>query len=134
VKSGSSGKNARRTGDQAGAGQPAVLSLAEALQRCDGDRDFLVSIVRVFRQNLPRGVANLQSAVEARDARRLEIQAHALAGIAATLAAGDLRQAALQLERLGASREWRGAPEALQEVLDAVDRLEAALEREQLID
>jgi HPt (histidine-containing phosphotransfer) domain-containing protein len=134
MKDGLSSRKAKHSGSQGGAGRLAILRLDEALERCDGDRDFLRSIVRVFRQNLPRGIAILRSAVEVGDAPRIEIQAHALAGIAATLAAQDLHQAARHLERLGASRKLNGAAEALEHVLEAAARLEATLEQEGLIE
>jgi two-component system, sensor histidine kinase and response regulator len=81
----------------------AAFDSAALLARFGGDSEFMEDIVRVFLEDCPAQLSAIESAVEARDAHRIERAAHALKGAASNLGASDVVRAAEDLERLGAA-------------------------------
>ena len=85
-----------------------------------GDRALRFDVVRMFLEDCPTYVGALRAAVRQRDAERLRTVAHKLKGAAGFLAALVVVETAADLEILG--REGR-----LDEAVDALERLDAAV-------
>lgn len=83
----------------------ASIDREAALSRVGGDVDLLREIGVLFLRECPSAIAELRSAVAARDAHDIERQAHSLKGSVATFGSGAAFQAALQLEHQGRNRD-----------------------------
>ena len=81
--------------DDASAG---LVDLARLRQRFDDDEELLAEIFRVFVSETPGRRADFEAALAAGDMGRLAHLAHSLKGVAGTMFAGPLRQAAYDLE------------------------------------
>lgn len=81
--------------DDASAG---LVNLARLRQRFDDDEELLAEIFRVFVAETPGRRAEFEAALAAGDMGRLAHQAHSLKGVAGTMLAESLRQAAYDLE------------------------------------
>ena len=81
--------------DDASAG---LVDLVRLRQRFDDDEELLAEIFRVFVAETPGRRADFEAALAAGDMGRLAHQAHSLKGVAATMLAEPLRQAAYDLE------------------------------------
>jgi len=105
-------------------GQPSLIPAAEAdpidrqalLVRVGGDQQLLNEVVQLFLADCPIRIAELQAAVDARDARGIRSAAHALKGSAGNLSATGLASAARTLERIGAEGRIEAAPAALRQL------------------
>lgn len=98
------------------------------LDLVDGDRDFLASLVETFRADCAAYLDAIRKAVDTDNAEALRQKAHGLKGAAANMQAEAVRAAAHRLEELGRAGGLNQAPEALQRLEAAVDRLMPALE------
>ena len=72
-----------------------------ALQRVEGDHDLLADLCRIFLEESPKLLANLQAAIAVGDAESLQTAAHSLKGESGYLEATSLSEAARQLEVMG---------------------------------
>lgn len=87
-----------------------LIDFAELLTRVENDRELLRDLLAIFKEEFPRRHGALREAVEAADAKRMAVEAHALKGMLFNLAAREAAEAAAGLERLaknGKSEEFR---------------------------
>ncbi|MEA4856026.1 MAG: Hpt domain-containing protein [Solidesulfovibrio sp.] len=95
----------------------ALIDLDRLRQRFDDDMELLSEIFRVFISETPGRRADIEKALAAGDANRLNRLAHSLKGVAATMFAEPLRQAAYAVELAArdgdAARLARLTPELL---------------------
>ena len=112
-------KSADETGD--------VIEVADLLERVDGDRDLLLELARMFREDAPTLLANVRQAASARDAEALERAAHALKGSCANFGATAARDAAFALEQRGRSRQLDQVDEHVALIGSEIERLCDAL-------
>lgn len=96
----------------------SVLDLKLALARVGGDQELLREIAVLFIEECPRAFAEIQEAIVAGDAAKLENAAHALKGSVANFGARDAVDAAFRLEKMGRAKEISEASGTLGE-LDA---------------
>ena len=100
-----------------------------ALRHVEGDRDLLDEIIRLFSDQCPKTLYEIQNAIRAADLSVLEGAAHSLKGSASNLCATGVTQAAAELEesaRSGDSSRSREQFEALErEVEKLLRELEA---------
>jgi PAS domain S-box-containing protein len=97
--SGEPGALARSPSRPAGEPTQAVFNPEALLRRLMGDRRLASIVLRGFLQDFPMQLNNLRALVEAADASGARLQAHALKGAAATVAAESLQALALAMER-----------------------------------
>jgi len=81
--------------------QRDLVDMARLRQRFDDDEELLAEIFRVFQSEVPLRRAGFEEALAAGDFHRITHQAHSLKGVAATMFAEPLRQAAYDLEMAG---------------------------------
>ena len=91
---------------------PEVLKTSETLRRLGGDREFIAVLYQTFLDELDDRLNKFDECVAARDLPQMLKRAHSLKGAAATIDAGRVREAALEMEM--AARQ-----EDLQQTLDA---------------
>jgi two-component system sensor histidine kinase/response regulator len=104
------------------------FDMATALQRVDGDRDLLDEIIRIFMDECPRMIADLQQAFDAGDLRKIERSAHTLKGSASNLGATVVSLSAADMEAKSHAGDLGGAKAALTRLQREVKSLLAELE------
>ena len=104
-----------------------VFDAAAALDRVDDDRELLVEILGLFREQAAPGRAEIEDALARRDGPALERAAHSLKGAAGNISAEQVREASLRLEHAGRAGEWDAASAAWADLAAALPRLDAAL-------
>jgi HPt (histidine-containing phosphotransfer) domain-containing protein len=92
-----------------------------------GNRPLARELAGLFLEDLEPRVTEITAAVDARDAARLRMGAHALAGSAGTLKAGLVAAAARVLETIAGSGELGGSPLALANLNSALASLRPRL-------
>ena len=115
--------------DELGPGEG--LDCDAALARVGGDADLLKEIARIFIDDCPRAMAEMQDASARADCVLLERAAHGLKGAASNFGASNVVAAALHLEKMGRSGTVEGFAAAyldLEKVLSALrDELESLI-------
>ncbi len=104
-----------------------VLDRGAVLEKLDGDEELLHEIVQLFLRDCPRALNEIRSAVAAADGPRLKRSAHGLKGSAGYFGQTPAYEAALRLERMGASGNFSEAPLAFADLENAIERLLPAL-------
>ena len=97
-----------------------VLDLELALSRVGGDKQLLREIAILFIEECPRAFAEIQEAVAAGDAVKLENAAHALKGSVSNFGARNAVETAFCLEQMGRANQ-------LTEAGGMLPKLESAL-------
>ncbi|MBN1852065.1 MAG: response regulator [Pirellulales bacterium] len=91
-----------------------------ALERLDGDHELLQEQMRLFLEEIPDLLVQLQDAIKKEEAERLHLIAHRIKGLASSLDGQETSDAASELEQLGKTRQLHYA-------MDSFHRLESAL-------
>jgi two-component system sensor histidine kinase/response regulator len=94
------------------------------LQRLMGDRQLAGKILKGFLQDVPTQLNNLRRRIDAADAPGARLQAHALKGAAATVAAEGLYALAVAIERAGAAGQLEHCGELFQRAESEFQRYE----------
>jgi len=104
-----------------------VFDAAAALERVDDDRELLVEILELFREQAVASRRDIEDALARRDGPALERAAHSLKGAASNISAEQVREAGLRLEHAGREGEWETGGAAWADLAQALPRLDAAL-------
>jgi two-component system, sensor histidine kinase and response regulator len=118
-------------GSNVPAEKPATSSsfdIDAALQHVEGDRELLDEIVRIFLDECPRNMADIQNSIRAADPSVLERAAHTLKGAAANLCAGGVTRSAADLENCARTGDLSQARDQFHALQDAVGQLLHELE------
>jgi two-component system sensor histidine kinase/response regulator len=110
------------------------IDLPTLLTIIDGDKDLLIELGEIFRQDYPQQVAALHEAVRHGDAHRLERVSHSLKGALATIGATTARSLAHELEIMGQSGQLEGSQPTLHKLESELDRLAAFFDEPGWID
>jgi HPt (histidine-containing phosphotransfer) domain-containing protein len=101
---------------------------SEALQAQYGAvPGFVERLMRRTLDALPAQTAQLRAAVDLQDANALAYQAHVASGLAANLLLQPLREQATEAEHIARSEDLDRALKLGQELVEALEQLEAAL-------
>ena len=100
---------------------------AAALDRVDDDRELLIEILGLFREQAAASPALIESALAHQDGSALERTAHSLKGAAGNISADEVHEAAQRLEHAGRGGDWDAARTAWADLAAALPRLDAAL-------
>ena len=76
------------------------IDFPELLSRVDNDRELLLDLMSIFKEDFPRHVRELIDVVAARDYKKMAVVSHTLKGMLANLAV-HRAAAAAKLEQLG---------------------------------
>lgn len=77
----------------------AVWNLAELFERVDHDQELLRDLLNIFKEDFPRTLQSLRTAVAAADSKNTASLSHTLKGMLANLAAPRAAAAAAELEK-----------------------------------
>jgi two-component system, sensor histidine kinase and response regulator len=94
-----------------------VWNLAELLDRVDNDQDLLRDLLNIFKEDFPRTMRSLESAVAAADLKNASRLSHSLKGMLSSLGGTRASAAAAKLEVLataGEAASLKGAFDALE--------------------
>jgi HPt (histidine-containing phosphotransfer) domain-containing protein len=94
-----------------------------------GDRQLAGTVLKGFLEDVPSQLNNLRARIEEADAPGARLQAHALKGAAATVAAEGLRAIALAMEQAGAAGQLDRCGELLPRAVEEFERFKSTLER-----
>jgi HPt (histidine-containing phosphotransfer) domain-containing protein len=79
----------------------SAIDFPELLARVDNDRELLLDLMSIFKEDFPRHVRELAAVVAARDFKKVTVVSHTLKGMLANLAVTRATSAAAKLEQLG---------------------------------
>jgi two-component system, sensor histidine kinase and response regulator len=79
----------------------SAIDFPDLLSRVDNDRELLLDLMSIFKEDFPRHQRELSDVIAARDLKKLAIVSHTLKGMLANLAATRAAAAAGTLEQLG---------------------------------
>jgi HPt (histidine-containing phosphotransfer) domain-containing protein len=77
------------------------IDFPELLSRVDNDRELLLDLMSIFKEDFPRHVRELTNVIAAHDLKQLTVVSHTLKGMLANLAVSRAAAAAGKLEQLG---------------------------------
>ena len=92
--------------------QEPRINLPELMSRVDNDRELLLDLLTIFKDEFPRHLQALHVAVASEDMAQTRIVSHTLKGMLSNLAVDKAATAAGQLEQLahdGAKQSIQGA-------------------------
>ena len=104
-----------------------VLDRALALSRVGGDEELLREIAGLFLDDYPSLVDKIQEALAKQDAQGLERASHSLKGSVANFGAEPAYQAALELEKIGRSKDLGHAASAFLNLQRSLESLQPEL-------
>jgi two-component system sensor histidine kinase/response regulator len=84
---------------------------AELLERVDNDQNLLRELLTIFKEDFPRTMGALESAIAAGDFKDTSRLSHTLKGMLLSLGGGRAAAAAARLEELAAAGETAGLKE-----------------------
>ena len=85
------------------------IDFPELLSRVDNDRELLLDLMSIFKEDFPRHVQELTDVIAARDLKKMTVVSHTLKGMLANLSVTRAAAAAAKLEQLG--RDNAAGPE-----------------------
>jgi len=91
-------ENSLKQASLAAKGEPLCFDAQELRQRVQGSVELMAELIRIFLDDTPKQLSELQQAVVARDQQRVERVAHTIKGAASVIAAKGLAGAARALE------------------------------------
>ncbi|MGB2981828.1 MAG: PAS domain S-box protein [Candidatus Zixiibacteriota bacterium] len=100
------------------------IDLEAALDRFDGDKEFLTNMLQEFLDSAFGQLETLKKAVEREDAELIEREAHSIKGAAGNLGATGIADVSLKLELLGRKANLSGASEVIAKLKTEFKRLE----------
>jgi HPt (histidine-containing phosphotransfer) domain-containing protein len=98
-----------------------------ALARVGDDEELLVELVKIFLDDYPHSLSDIEEAVARQDPPKLERAAHTLKGAVANFGAEPVVRQAYALERLGRMGDLSLANESLHQLHEALHQLEYEL-------
>ncbi len=99
------------------------------LRRLTDDRQLARNVLATFLQNAPTQLCSLRKWLDAAEANQLRLQAHALKGASATVAAEGLRAIAQKIEAAGAAGTLDHCDELLARASEEFERFKLAVAR-----
>lgn len=104
-----------------------VLDYEKTLHRLKGDKKFLRLLYATFNNDSDARMERFKTAVQAQDYGQILRQAHSLKGVAATIDAGRLREAAFSLELAARSQDPASVDAAFARLTARLEELQAQL-------
>jgi HPt (histidine-containing phosphotransfer) domain-containing protein len=114
----------------AGGRAAAVFDASSLLRRLMGDRELAGVILKAFREDAPRQMAQLRSCLAEQDAPGVRLHAHALKGAAANVGGEALRERAHAMEMAAEAGDLTAVASAMPELEGAWLELEKAIGEE----
>jgi two-component system sensor histidine kinase/response regulator len=109
------------------ADEPAVYDRQTALDRISGEEELLDEVTQLFLDDAPGRMAEIRTALEQGDPKRLQNAAHSLKGAAGYVGADRTSAQARKLEELGRGGELSSALEEFRQLEREIERLIEAI-------
>jgi two-component system sensor histidine kinase/response regulator len=100
-----------------------VWNLAELLERVDNDQELLLDLVNIFKEDFPRTMRLLESAIAVADLKNVARLSHTLKGMLSSLGGVRTAAAAAKIEVMASA----GESASLKSVFDTLEREGASL-------
>lgn len=81
--------------------QQPILDVSDLMSRIGHDEELACELMVLYLQDMPALIAELQYAVECRNAEQIALKAHSIKGASANMGASQVRQWAYSLEMCG---------------------------------
>ena len=102
----------------------APVDFDTALDRFDGDREFMMEMFKEYKDHLPTRLIEINAALQDEDASRLGRIAHNLKGISLNFSADAVADVALKLEEMGKLEDLTGASALVSQLEVEIRRLQ----------
>ena len=79
----------------------SAIDFQELLSRVDNDRELLLDLMSIFKEEFPRHLRELSDVIAVRNHKKIAVVSHTLKGMLANLAVSRAAAAAAKLEQLG---------------------------------
>src|SRR5262249_33901033 len=106
----------------------AAVDAAMLLERFDGNRKLLGTLITAFREDCPKMMSRIRAALSERDTHALADSAHALKGSVGNFGGSKAFESAREIEKSGREGKLDGAWELYATLEDEIARLVPALE------
>ncbi|WP_051434511.1 ATP-binding protein [Desulfonatronum lacustre] len=104
-----------------------VFDRGAFLDRCMGDEDLVRDVLKLFLDNMPQRIQELQAALDAGDAPAVRMAAHTIKGMAANTGAEALGNLAEAMELAAMAEDLKAVREWMDELEDRFVRVKAAI-------
>lgn len=104
-----------------------IFDLSALRSRVEGDLDLLAEMIELYLTSSPLLMSEIESAVAAQDADKIQRAAHTLKGVLKNMCATTCAEAALELEMLGKQGNIENAGQTLATLKSEFERLESVL-------
>jgi two-component system, sensor histidine kinase and response regulator len=115
------------TPDQSSEANDSV-DVNQLLERIDDDRALLEELVQLFKSDYPRGLAAVNSAIQAQSANELQLAGHSLKGVLSNLSASKAAALAADLEIQGKSNDLSQSKGTFEQLGREIEKVMSALE------
>lgn len=128
--SGAEEENDKKQEETAEADPGEIFIPEQAVQRMGGDRQLLGEVINIFLEDMPKQLAELESAIAAEDAAAGERFAHSLKGGSSNIGAEKMRRHFYRMELAGKDGRLEELAEQLTEVPELLEEFRNALREE----
>lgn len=105
-----------------------IVDRDELLERIDGDLEFLAETAAMYKEDYPRLLADIRTALARQESDTVAMAAHTLKGMASNFAAQPAAEAARAVEILGRDNDLSTAEPLVQRLEQEAHQLAAALD------
>ena len=105
------------------------INFESALIHFDGDRTFMMEMLKEYKDHLPERRIEIQTALQAGDVNRLARLAHNLKGVSLNFSADLVADIALRLEEMGKREDLAQAPALIAKLDEEIRRVEEFLSK-----
>lgn len=89
---------------------PPLLDEKNLIENFGGDSELFLEIIRIFLENLPQQITDIEKAIHHKDAKALEQTAHTLKGSVGNFRVYEVQKLASELEEMGRQEIWEQVP------------------------
>ena len=105
------------------------IDLAEVMEIIDGDKELLIECFDEFLSDIPQTLAEIQSAIEQKNALSLDEAAHKLKGSLRYMAAAQAADVAYQLEIMGKEKNLESADDTFKTLSYQCEKVKEYMEQ-----
>ena len=105
-----------------------ILDQKELFSRLDDDVELLQDLIELFMADYPQWMIKIKSAIDARDAKKLEEASHTLKGAVGNFCVEEAFKAASRLQVSGRKNDFSAIDKEWQALKTAMDKVEKALQ------
>jgi len=104
-----------------------VFNIDSLLEIVGGSDELIAELIILYMKNLPNLVSKIKEAIDERDSKKLEFNAHSLKGMSLNLSAKTVANLSLELEKIGRSKDISHAAEIFAKLDQESEKLKKVL-------